>query len=76
MEGGLREVAHEFGGRIPHGGGNRDSGGVGMGWVDIVVLLFLWLTVLVRVHSDRTLTLYLRVHTRSYTGSYKTQTFP
>ena len=29
--GGLREVAHEFGGRIPHGGGNRDSGSVGMG---------------------------------------------
>ena len=30
---GLREVAHEFGGRIPHSGGDRDSGGVGIGWV-------------------------------------------
>ena len=55
MEGGLREVAYEFGWRIPHGGGDRDSGGVGMGWVVIVVLLFLWLAVLVRVHSDSTL---------------------
>ena len=35
-----KEVAHEFGGRIPHGGGDRDSNGIGIGWVVIVVLLF------------------------------------
>ena len=39
-KGGLREVAHEFGGWIPHGGGNRDSNGVGIRCVIIFVLLF------------------------------------
>ena len=39
-KGGLREVTHEFSGRIPHGGGNRDSDSVGMGWVISVVLFF------------------------------------
>ncbi len=46
---GLREVTHEFGGRIPHGGGDRDSSSVGIRWAVIFVLLFLWLAVLVRV---------------------------
>ncbi len=40
MEGGLREVAHEFGGMIPCGGGDRASGGVGTRWVASVVLFF------------------------------------
>ncbi len=40
VEGGLREVSHEFGGKIPHGGGNRASGGVGTRWVISVVLFF------------------------------------
>ena len=39
-EGGLREIAHEFGGWIPHGGDNRDSDGIGMGLVVSIVLFF------------------------------------
>jgi hypothetical protein len=39
-EGGLREVAHEFGGRNPHDGGNRASGGIGTRWVVSIVMFF------------------------------------
>jgi hypothetical protein len=39
-EGGLREIAHEFGGWIPHGGGDRVSGGIGTGWVISIVLFY------------------------------------
>jgi hypothetical protein len=39
-EGWLREVAHEFGGQIPHGGRNRASDSVGTRWVIDVVLFF------------------------------------
>ena len=47
-EGGLREIAHEFGGWIPHGGDNRDSDGIGMGLVVSIVLFFFVAHCLVR----------------------------
>jgi hypothetical protein len=36
----LKEVAHEFGGRIPRGGGDRASGSVGTRWVVSIFLFF------------------------------------
>ena len=47
----LREVAHEFGGRIPHGGGDRDSAAAakGLDGSSALSCFFVWLDVLVRV---------------------------
>ena len=56
----MREVAHEFGGQIPHGGGNRDSSGVGIGWFVIFVLLLFAIALLLCTFK------YLLLHTRAY----------
>ncbi len=41
-EGGLREVAYEFGRLIPHAGGDRASGGIGTRWFVSIVLFFVF----------------------------------
>ena len=39
-EGGLSNLAHEFGGQSPHGGGNRASSSIGTKWVISIIMFF------------------------------------